>query len=260
MTLRPFIAAAKVAATILLAQSLAAGAAEIKVLSAGGIRPPLEELARQFERTSGHKVALRFVGGAILKQEVEAGASSDVVIAEATVLDEFIKAGKVAAATRAEIARAGVGVAVRAGVAKPDIASVEAFRRTLLKAKSVAFSKEGMAGLHFLGVLERLGISKEMQPKLMPTVAADPSRGTQALVARGEAELGVAAIATLFAPGIDLVGPIPAELQRYIQFAAGIGAGAKEPQAAADLIKFLTASAAAATFKAKGMEAAGPRS
>jgi molybdate transport system substrate-binding protein len=94
----------------------------------------------------------------------------------------------------------------------------------------------------------------------MPTVAADPSRGTQALVARGEAELGVAAIATLFAPGIDLVGPIPAELQRYIQFAAGIGAGAKEPQAAADLIKFLTASAAAATFKAKGMEAAGPRS
>jgi molybdate transport system substrate-binding protein len=259
MTLRPFVAAAKIAATILLAQSFAAGAAEIKVLSAGGIRPPLQELASQFERASGHKVALRFVGGAVLKQEVEAGAASDVVIAEATVLEEFIKAGKVAAATRAEIARAGVGVAVRAGAAKPDIASVQAFRRTLLEAKSVAFSKEGMAGLHFLGVLERLGISKEMQPKLMPAVAADPSRGTQALVARGEAELGVAAIATLFAPGIDLIGPIPAELQRYIQFAAGIGAGAKEPQAAAALIKFLTAPAAVSVMKAKGMEPAPQR-
>lgn len=259
MTLRPFSAAARIAATILLAQSFAAGAAEIKVLSAGGIRPPLEELVSQFERATGHKVAIKFVGGAVMKQEVEAGAASDVVIAEATVLDEFIKAGKVAAATRAEIARAGVGVAVRAGAAKPDIASVEAFRGTLLKAKSVAFSKEGMAGLHFLGVLERLGISKEMQPKLIPTVAADPSRGTQTLVARGEAELGVAAIATLFAPGIDLVGPIPAELQRYIQFAAGIGAGAKEPQAAAALIKFLTAPAAGSVLKAKGMEPAAQR-
>jgi molybdate transport system substrate-binding protein len=259
MTLRTFVTAAKIAATILLAQGFVAGAAEIKVLSAGGIRPPLEELASQFERASGHKVALRFVGGAVLKQEVEAGAASDVVIAEATVLDEFIKAGKVAAATRAEIASAGVGVAVRAGAAKPDIASVEAFRRTLLKAKSVAFSKEGMAGLHFLGLLERLGISKEMQPKLIPTVAAAPDRGALALVARGEAELAVAAIATLFAPGIDLVGPIPTELQRYIQFAAGIGAGAKEPQAGAALIKFLTAPAAASVMKAKGMEPAPPK-
>ena len=259
MTLRPFVTAAKIAATILLAQSFAAGAAEIKVLSAGGIRPPLEELVPQFERTSAHKVALRFVGGALMKQELEAGTAFDVVIAEASVLDEFIKAGKLAPATRADVARAGVGMGIRADAPKPDIASVDAFRRALLNAKSVAYSKEGMAGLHFLGVLERLGISKEMQPKLIATVAGDPGRGTFALVSRGEAELGIGAIATIFTPGVDFVGPIPAELQRYIQFAAAVGTAAKEPRAGAELIKFVTTPAAASVLKAKGMEPAPPK-
>ena len=248
-----------IAAAVVLSQGFAAGAAEISVLSAGGIRPPLEELVPQFERTSGHKVALRFVGGALMKQELQAGAGFDVLIAEASVLDDFIKAGKVAAATRTDVARAGIGVGIRAGAPKPDIGSLDAFRRALLNAKSIAYSKEGMAGLHFLGVLERLGISKEMQPKLIATGAGDPGRGTFALVSRGEAELGVAAIATIFAPGVDLVGPIPAELQRYIQFAAGVSAGTKEPQAAAALIKFVTAPAAAPILKAKAMEPAPQR-
>jgi molybdate transport system substrate-binding protein len=259
MRLRPFVTAAKIAATILLAQSFAAGAAEIKVLSAGGIRPPLEELASRFERTSAHKVALRFVGGALMKQELQAGSAFDVVIAEASVLDEFLKAGKLDPATRAEVARAGVGMGIRAGAPKPEIASVDAFKRALLNAKSVAYSKEGMAGLHFLGVLERLGISKEMQPKLIPTVAGDPARGTFALVSRGEAELGIGAIATIFTPGIDFVGPIPAELQRYIQFAAAVGTAAKEATAGAELIKFITTPAAASVLKDKGMEPAPQR-
>ena len=248
-----------IAATILLAQVPVVSAAEIKVLSAGGIRPPLEELAAQFERASGHKVALRFVGGALMKQELEAGAAFDVVIAEASVLDEFSKAGKLAAATRADVARAGVGIGIRAGARKPDIASVEAFKRALLNAKSVAYSKEGMAGAHFLGLLERLGISKEMQPKLVATVTNDPGRTTFALVARGDAELGIAAVATVFAPGIDFVGPIPAELQRYIQFGAAVGSAAKEPRAGAELIKFVTTPAAAPVLKAKGMEPAAAR-
>jgi molybdate transport system substrate-binding protein len=248
-----------IAATFLLVQSTAAVAAEIKVLSAGGIRPPLEELASQFERSSGHKVALRFVGGAVLKQEIGSGAASDVVIAEANVLDEFVKAGKVTAASRTPVARAGVGVAIRSGAPKPDISSVEAFKRTLVSSKSIAFSKEGMAGQHFLGLLERLGISKEMQPKLVPTVTGDPGRSTQLLVARGEAELGIAAIATLFAPGITLVGPIPQELQRYIEFAAGVGTSATEPQAAGAFIKFLAAPGAAPALKAKSMEPAAHR-
>ena len=247
-----------IAAAVALSQTFAAGAAEITVLSAGGIRQPLEELAPQFERTSGHKVALRFVGGAMMKQELQAGAGFDVLVADAGVLDDFIKAGKVGAATRTDVARAGIGVGVRAGAPKPDIGSLDAFRRTLLDAKSVAYSKEGMAGMHFLDVLERLGISKEMQPKLVATTT-DPARATFVLVARGEAELGIGAIATIFAPGVDLVGPIPAELQRYIQFAAGVSTGAREREVAAAFIKFVTAPAAAPVLKAKAMEPAPQR-
>ena len=246
------------AAAVVLAQTFAAGAAEIRVLSAGGMRPVLDELAPQFERASGHKVALRFVGGAVLKQEVDAGAAFDVVIAQASVLEDFIKAGKVAAATRTDIARAGAGVGVRAGAPKPDIASVEGFKRALLNAKSVAYSKEGAAGQHFLSVLERLGISKEMQPRLIATTT-DPGRSTFTLVARGEAELGIGAIATVFVPGIDFVGPMPSELQAYIQFAGGVNSAAREPQAAAAWIQFVTSSAAAAAYKAKGMDPAGHR-
>jgi molybdate transport system substrate-binding protein len=256
MTLRPFIAAAKIAATILLAQSFAAGAAEIKVLSAGGIRPPLEELIPQFERASAHKVATKFVGGPAVKREIDAGGVFDLIIAPPNVIEDLIKAGKVAPATRADVARAGVGVGVRAGAPKPDIASVEAFKRTLLGAKSVAFARDGTAGTHFQGVLERLGISKEMEPKLKRTTAADPANSAAKLVERGEAEVVVAAVATLFTPGIDFIGPLPSEFQTYIHFAAAVGTGAREPQAAAALINFVTAPAAAAAFKAKGMEPA----
>jgi len=248
-----------IAATILLAQVPLAGAAEIKVLSAGGIRPPVEELVPQFERASGHKVSIRFVGGPAVKREIDDGAAFDVAVSTTNVIDDLIKAGKLAAASRTDIARAGVGVMVRAGAPKPDIASVDAFKRTLLNAKSVAYAKDGTAGMHFHGVLQRLGISKEMEPKLKQTLASDPANGAMARVARGEVEIGVAAIATLFGPGVDFVGPLPAELQAYIHFAAAVGAIAKEPQAGAALIRFLTAPQAAPAFKAKGMEPAPQR-
>jgi molybdate transport system substrate-binding protein len=243
----------RIFALILALQGFAAGAAEITVLSSGGIRPPLEELASQFERASGHKVALKFVVGARVKPEAEAGAF-DVVVAPTNTFEELIKAGKVVAATRADVARAGVGVAVRAGAPKPDVGSVEAFKRTLLNARSVAYNKEGTAGAYFLELLHRLGISNEMQPKLKPTVGTDPARSTFALVANGEAEIGVAAMSTIFAPGVDFVGPVPSALQAYTQFTAGVGSGAKEPQAAAAFIKFVTAPAAGAVFRAKGMD------
>lgn len=249
----------RIAALILLVPSFVAGAAEISVLSAGGIRPALDELVPQFERTSGHKVAIKYVGGPVIKREIDAGGAFDVVISNTSSIDELVKAGKIAAATRADVARAGVGVGVRAGATKPDIASVEAFKRALLNAKSVAYAKDGTAGQHFHEVLQRLGINKEMEPKLIRTTAGDPSRGAGALVARGEAEMNIAAIATIPMPGVVLVGPLPAELQSYIHFAAGVSAGAKQPQAGAALIKFVTAPAAAAAFKAKGMEPAPQR-
>ena len=247
------------AATILLAQVPVLGAAEIKVLSAGGIRPPLEELIPQFERASGHKVSVRYAGGPAVKREIEDGAAFDVAVSTTNTIDELLKTGKLVAASRSDVARAGVGVAVRAGTPKPDIASSEAFKRSLLNAKSVAYAKDGTAGMHFHGVLQRLGISKEMEPKLKHTLAADPANGVVPLLRRGEAEIGVASTATLFGPGIDFVGPLPGELQAYIQYAAAVGAAAKEPQAGAALIKFITAPAAAAAYKAKGMEPAPQR-
>lgn len=241
----------------LLMQGAAVSAAEIKVLSTGGIRPPIEELVPQFERTSGHKVAITFMGGPAVKQQIDGGAAFDVAVAAANVIDELAKAGKLAAATRTDIARAGVGVGVRAGAPKPDISSVDAFKRVLLNAKSVAYAKDGTAGMHFHGVLQRLGISKEMEPKIRSTSAADPNNSATLLVARGEVEMSVAAIATIIGrPGVDFVGPLPAELQSYSVFAAAVGSSAKEPKAAADFIKFVTAPAAATAYKAKGMEPA----
>jgi molybdate transport system substrate-binding protein len=248
-----------VAATLVLAQPSGALAAEIEVLSTGGTRPPIEELVPQFERASGHKVAIKFMGGPAVKQQIEGGAVFDVAVAAANVIDELTKAGKLAAATRTDIARAGVGVAVRAGATKPDVSSVDAFKRALLNAKSIAYAKDGTAGMHFHGVLQHLGISKEMEPKIRSTTAADPKNSATALVERGEVEMSVAAIATLFRPGVDFVGPLPSELQSYTVFTAAVGSSAKEPKAAADFIKFVTAPAAAAAFKAKGMEPAPQR-
>jgi len=250
-----FLAAA---ATILFAPL--AGAAEVKVLSAGGIRPPLEQLASQFQGSSGHKVVLRTVGGPAIKKEVEGGADFDVVIAPPEVIEELIKSGKVAKGSRVDVARAGVGVAVRSGAPKPDVGSAEALKRALLGAKSVAFARDGTAGTHFQGVLDRLGIAKEIEPRLKRTVAADPTNSAGQLVARGEADMAVAAMATLAAnPGLSVVGPLPKEFQSYSQFAAGIGAGAKQRDAAAAWIRFISAPAAAAAYKATGMEPAPQR-
>jgi molybdate transport system substrate-binding protein len=247
------------AVAALLMQGVSVSAAEIKILSAGGIRPLLQDLIPLFERASGHKIAITFVGGPAVKQQIEGGAAFDLAISNANVIDELAKAGKIAAATRTELGRAGVGVGVRAGAPKPDISTVDAFKRTLLNAKSVAYSGDGTAGTYFEGVLERLGIKREIEPKARKTVAADPANSAMALVARGEAELGVAAMATILTPGVDFVGPLPAELQNYVVFVAGVVGNAKEPKAAADFVKFVTAPAAAAAYKAKGMEPAPQR-
>ena len=251
---RSLLAAAHIGLLFLFLHGYDAEAAEIKVLSAGGIRPPLDQLVPQFERAAGHKVAIKFMGGQAVQKEIEAGAAFDLVIAPASVIEALIKSKKLVPATRTDVARAGVGLGVRAGAPKPDIGSAESLKRALLGAKSVAFAKDGTAGTHFQGVLERLGISREMEPRLRRTTAADPVNGAPMLVARGEAEIAVAAVAALFAPGVDFVGPLPPEFQASIQFAAAVGTAAKEPQAASELIKFVTAPRAAAVYQTRGME------
>ena len=247
------------AVAIVLLQGFAAQAAEIKLLSAGGIRQPLEQLIPQFERASGHKVAAQFMGGPAVKTQIEGGAAFDVTVAGSNVIDELVKAGKLAAASRAEVARAGVGIAVRTGARKPDISSPDALKRALLNAKSVAYAKDGTGGMHFDSVLQRLGIAKEMQPKLQLTAAANPADGATTRVARGDAEIAVATVSSLYAPGVDVVGPLPADLQMYIHFAAAMSARTKEGEAAAAFIRLLAAPEAASAYKARGMEPAPQR-
>jgi molybdate transport system substrate-binding protein len=162
-----------------------------------------------------------------------------------------MKDGRLVAGSRADIGRSGLGLAVRKGAPKPDISSAKAFKRTLLAAKAVAYPGKGASGLYFVSLLDRLGIKAEMQGKLKPMAAED----TVEVVARGEADM-VVVVATRITgvPGVDLVGPIPKELQTNIGFAAALSASAKERDAAQALIRFLTAPAAAATLRANGVE------
>lgn len=242
---------ALVLAVALLGSSPAAQAAELKVLSGNGAKAAVRELCAQFERATGNKIDLRFDVNADVIKKAETGESFDVAVGNPPTIEKLIKAGKIVAGTRADFGRAGLGVAVRSGAPKPDISSVEAFKRTLLAAKAVAYPGKGASGLYFVSLLDRMGIAAEMQSKLKPMAAED----TVEVVARGEADM-VVVVSTRISdvPGVDRVGPIPEELQTNIGFAAGLSSSTKEPAAAKALIRFLSAPAAAATLKAKGVE------
>jgi molybdate transport system substrate-binding protein len=225
-------------------------AAELKVLSGNGPRAAVRELCSQFERATGNKIDLRFGVNPEVKQKIEAGETFDVVVGNPPIVDALIKDG-IVAGPRADIGRASLGMAVRSGAPKPDISSVEAFKRALLSAKAIAFPGKGASGIYFVSLLDRMGIKAEMQSKLKPMEAED----TVEVVARGEADM-VVVVATRIVdvPGVDLVGPIPEELQTKIGFAAGLSASTKEPEAAKALIRFLSAPEAAPTLRAKGVE------
>ena len=242
--------ASTLAAALLLACAQSQ-AAELKVLSGNGAKAAVRELSSQFERATGNKIELRFEVNADLERKIEAGETFDVAVLNPPVIDALIKHGKLVAGSRADIGRAGLGLAVRSGAPKPDIGSVEAFKRALLAANAVAYPGKGASGLYFVSLLDRLGIAAPMKSKLRPMAAED----TVEVVARGDADMVVVVASRIYdVAGVDAVGPIPPELQTRIGFAAGLGASAKEPAAAKALIRFLTAPTAAPTLKAKGVE------
>jgi len=242
------------AATALLVSVTAVQAAEIKILSSNGVTAVMKELGPEFERASGHRIAIHFDAAALLRKKVEAGEAFDLTILTAPVLEDVMKKGLVVAGSRADIARSGVGVAMRAGQPKPDIGNTEAFKRTMLAAQTVAYTTEGTSGRYFVSLLERLGIGEQMKPKARTRQSGPAAE----LVAKGEAELAVQQISELLpVAGTQFVGPFPPELQVYTTFSAGLGARAAEPDAARALIKFLTAPAAMPVIKSKGMEPPG---
>ncbi|MEW5710278.1 MAG: substrate-binding domain-containing protein [Pseudomonadota bacterium] len=158
MKIRSFVAPAIIGFVLLLTQGIGVQAAEVKVIADGAFAPALEELGPQFERTTGHKLVIQNGILGTIKRQIEGGEEFDFVIVPATLLDDVAKLGKIAAGTRTEIARVGMAVAVRTGTPKPDISSVDAFKRTLLNAKSVTYPPEGAIGVHLAKVFDRLGI------------------------------------------------------------------------------------------------------
>ena len=223
----------------------------LKVLSGNGPRAAVRELCAEFERSTGNAVNLVFDVNPAVAKRAEAGENFDVAVGNPATIEQLIKSGKVLPESFADIGRSGLGVAVRTGAPKPDLSTAEAFKKTLLAAKAVAYPGEGASGLYFVSLLDRLDIKPEMQGKLKPMVAED----TVEVVARGEADM-VVVVATRIVgvPGVDYVGPIPEALQTKIGFAAGLSSATKEPDAAKALIAFFTAPAAKATLKAKGVE------
>ena len=246
---------APIAAAIALAATLApaAGAAEIKVISSVGVKTALEDLKPQFERATGHKLNITYGTSVPLKRQVDGGETFDVIILSPALIGDLVKSGKIAPGTSADVVKAGIGVAIKQGASKPDIGTAEAFKKTLLNAKSIAYSKEGLSGTVMAKLMERLGIAEQMKGK---TVLETRSGMAAANVVEGKAELAFTLTSEILPiAGAEHAGPLPAELQTYIVFTAGISPGSKDAAAAKSLIEFMKAPAAAPVYKARGLEA-----
>jgi molybdate transport system substrate-binding protein len=227
-----------------------AKAAELKVLAGGSIAGPLNELKAQFERDSGHKLTIHFDSTPNLIKAVTSDAPFDLGVVPVDVFKDAAAKARFVPGPTIDIARVGYGVAVRAGAAKPDISSPDALKQTLIKAQSIATLPASAAGAYVLSVFERLGIGEAMKAKIK--VQSSPAAIPQA-IANGEAELGVFLTNVLIAPGVELAGSFPAELQQELLFTAAVAQASKEADAAKALITFLTSPAATAVIKAKGM-------
>src|SRR5437899_1151813 len=261
MKIRSLVAAENIGCMFLLVLGIKAEAAELTVLSAIGMQLVMEDLGPKFERATGHKLAISFATLGATVKRVQGGEIADVVIIPQQGIDGFVKDGKAVAGNVTVLARSGIVVAVRKGAPKPDISSPDALKRTLLAAKSISYvdpASGGASGIHFAKVLDRLGIANEMQSK---TVFPNPKTPAEvgALVANGEAEIGVHIIVELISvAGIDIVGPLTGDLQNTIIFAAAVMASAKDAEAAKALVTFLRTPEAVAVIRTKGMEPSTP--
>ncbi len=228
-----------------------AGAADIAVLAGGATRDVIEQLLPAFEKSTGHKVVATWSPAPMIRKRLAAGEVYDLVISTAPEIDAFIEQGKLAPGSRTGLMKTGVGVAVRAGAARPDIGSADALRSALLAAKSVGHSS-GTSGEYVVSMIARLGIADQLKPKLRQ---APPSVRVATLLANGEVELGIQqASEIMHEPGIDYLGPLPPELQKITLYAAGLPTAARQPEAAKALVKALSGPDAEAAIRKQGME------
>ena len=255
MNRRFLVAATNITLTLLLFGGIEAAAAELRVLCANAMESAIKDLAPKFERAGGHTLVLTFGTLGQHVKRLDAGETADVVIIPKQGIDRLVKDGMAAAANVTVIARTSMGVAVRKGATKPDISSADALKRTLLAAKSITYSEPsrgGTSGPHFAGVLERLGIAEQMKAK---TVFLPGGGLIGVLVENGEAEIAVHEFQQLLqVSGIEIVGPLPPDLQNTVVFAAMIMNGTTKADASKLLLDFLRTPEAAVVMKAKGID------
>jgi molybdate transport system substrate-binding protein len=251
------IVAAVFAALALLTHSAIADAAEIRVQSAAGFQAVMEDLAPKFERANGHKLAITFGTLGEIVKRIAGGETADVVIIPQQGIDGLVKSAKLAAGNVTVIARSGLGVAVRKGFPKPDISSPESFKRTLLTAKSITYTDPasgGASGIYVAKLLDRLGIASEMKSR---TVLAANTDAMGTLIASGKADVAINQFQNFGRiSGIEIIGPLPGNLQETTVFAAAIPSGAKNAGVAKAFVSFLRTPDSAKVIKAKGMDPA----
>jgi molybdate transport system substrate-binding protein len=236
------------AAFIMTSASLQA--AELKVIAGGSMTASMNALAAPFEKASGHRLSIHFDSTPNIIARVNAGAPFDVAVVPADVFKDAAAKARFVPGPTIDIARVGYGVIVRAGAPKPDISTPDAFKKAMLAAPSIAFLPASAAGAYVTKVFERLGIAEDMKAKTK--VQAAPAQIAPA-VAKGEAEVGVFLTNVLVAPGVELVGPFPGELQQELVFTSAVAADTKEADAAKALIDYLKTQEATAIIKAAGM-------
>ena len=233
-----------------------ARAAEIKLLCAVALHPAIDALIPDFEKSSGHKVTVAYGNAGAIADRFQKGEAADLVINAAPLMDQLRAQGKVVAGDRIIIAKVGVSAFVRKGAAtKPDISSADAFKRSMLAARSIIYPDPaggGASGIYMASLLERLGIAGEMKPK---TKLSPSAKVLYASVASGDVEIGFNQISEVLAqPTVEFVGALPSAIQNYTQFAPGIVTGSSQTDAASALVTFLTSTAAQTVLKAKGFE------
>jgi molybdate transport system substrate-binding protein len=235
---------------LVLAMSSNAHAAELKLIAGGSMTASLNQLAPQFERATGHTLVIHFDSTPNLIKQAISGPPFDLAVVPVDVFRDAAARTHFAAGPTIDIARVGYGVVVRTGAIKPDVSTPDALKKTLLAAHSISFVPTSAAGAYVSKVFERLGIAEEMKAKTKPQQMPDQIAPA---VASGDAELGVFLINTLMAPGVELAGPLPAELQQELVFTAAVAADSKEADAAKAFIDYLRTPAATAIIEATGM-------
>lgn len=238
-------------------------AAEIKLLGAVGVRQIMLDLGPKFERATGHKLVSAFDSTGLIVRRLVAGEEFDVVMINRTGIDSLAKSGKVIAESTTDVARSVAAAAVRNGAPKPDVSTVESFKRALLEAKSIARPSPavgGSSGDHIVKVLARLGIADEVNAKsLINEHPEDISAAPGYMVANGRADLALHQLQELMAvPGIEIVGPFPGELQGQFMFSVALTTGTKQEGIGRKLIEFLHTPEAMTVIRAKGMEPSAP--